>query len=164
MPKLRKHKKVLLVFLGAVLFVFLLYNVLWFMNYKAYEKFIDDEYIKSPYSSTSFSKRLGESTYTVKKPAYLQLTGNIAIDNVDSSVSIIIWPSFMLKSIKDYGLMLYDTEKDRGYMFYVDENMNYDTKNRTGIPEDSESNAKDLLNRLQGEVDKQYKLIRSEFF
>lgn len=91
------------------------------------------------------------------------MTGNIAIDNADSSVGIIIWPSFMLKGVKDYGLALYDTVNERGYMFYVDENMNYDLKNRTGLTGDSESKAKDLLKQLQGEVDEQYSMIKSEF-
>jgi len=69
----------------------------------------------------------------------------------------------MLKNIKDYGLMIYDTEEDRGYMIYVDENMIYDTENRTQLSKDSEFGAKELLNQLRSKVDEQYKLMRSEF-
>lgn len=163
MAKLTTRKKIFLSVALAVVFLFLAYNVVWFINYKSYDKFIDDAYVKSPHSMSSYSKKAGESTYTVKKPDYLQLTGNLAIDNADSSVGIIIWPSFMQKSIKDYGLTIYDTEADMGYMIYVDKNMRYDTLNRTGLSQDSEAAAIELLNQLRGKVDEQYQLMRSEF-
>jgi len=90
MAKLTKRKKTLVVVAVTVLFVFLVYNVVWFINYKTYDKFIDHQYIESSDSRSSYSKKASGSTYTVKKPDYLQFTGNLAIDNADSSVSIII--------------------------------------------------------------------------
>jgi hypothetical protein len=156
-------KKTILAFAIVAIIAVAGYNLLWFANYRAYDKYIGDGYEVSPVSSTTYSRQSGEATFTIKKPGYLSFAGNLAVANEDQSVILLIWPSFMCDSINDYGLMLYDNEQDRGFMVNVNADMEYDTENRTGLSPNDEAASRDLLETLRDEVIEQLSKAKEEF-
>ncbi|MDR2357252.1 MAG: hypothetical protein LBD92_04080, partial [Oscillospiraceae bacterium] len=151
MKKIPAKKKAILVFAIAA-FAAAVYNLLWFANYRAYDKYIGNGYEVSSASSTNYSRQSDEATFHVKKPGYLGFVGNLAVANEDQSVILLIWPSFMCDSINDYGLMLYDNEQDRGFMVNVNSEMAYDAENRTGLSPNDEAAARKLLETLHDAV------------
>lgn len=58
--------------------------------------------------------------YNVKKPAYLQYTGNLGVSNPEKGELLLIWP--LMSGGYKYGFRL--QEDGSTYEIYVDENMN----------------------------------------
>ena len=114
-----KKSKMRTVLLKIVLVSFIIWNIVWVLNYSSYLKYTDG-YEKQ---KVSMVKKIGTYNYTVKSPRYLSFTGNFAINN--GLISCIIWPNLFISGKYEYGLRIYDNEIDHGYMFYVDEKLNY---------------------------------------
>jgi hypothetical protein len=163
MKKLTSGKKILFSVLGFALVVFAAYNLLWFLNYRAYDQYVGNGYVTSSVSSANITKQVRDSTFTVKKPNYFSFAGNLAVANGDQSVIILVWPSFMCRSIKEYGLAIYDNAKDRGFMVYVNSEMKYDTTKSTGLSSEKEAEAKLLLETLRAETAEQLSKAQDEF-
>lgn len=162
MKKLLKSKAFRTIALFTLSFA-LLYNLVWLINYASYSKLIDEKYSVLPTSSLSRIYNADGISYSMKKPGYLSFTGNTASVSSDMRITILVWPSFMCKGVKEYGLALYDEEEDTCYMMYVDENMKFDSRHSTGLTQDGETKAKRLLEELQAEVLSQYDLMEKEF-
>jgi hypothetical protein len=163
MKKLSAKKKILFVAGAIALVAFAVYNMVWFLNYRAYNKYIGDGYAASSVSPLNITRQSGETTFTVKKPGYLSFAGNLAVVNGDQSARLLIWPSCMCGNIKEYGLAIYDNTKDRGFMVYVTSEMEYDTTKSTGLSSEQEAEAKLLLEVLHDEVLEQLSKAKNEF-
>lgn len=162
MKKVLKSKMFRVIALLAFAFVFF-YHLAWLVNYASYSKLIDEKYSVLPTSSLSYIYNADGITYSVKKPGYLSFAGNTASVSSDMRISILVWPSFMCKGVKEYGLALYDEEEDMGYMMYVDENMQFDLQHSTGLTLGEASKAKWLLEELQTDILLQFDLMQKEF-
>lgn len=104
---------------GVIILGFVVLNLSWFsittIKYKKYIK--DIPKIKN--SSYGIKKEDGYN-YHVKKPDYLQYTGNLAVDNYEKGKLLIIWP--LIFGGYEYGFRI--QEEGGAYEIYVDENMN----------------------------------------
>ena len=98
--------------------IFTVYNLSWFsittVKYNRYVKVIP----KNKWGLHFIEKEDGYM-YSVKKPSYLDFTGNLGVVNNKKGNSLIIWP--LISGGYKYGVRL---QKDgRAYEIYVDENM-----------------------------------------
>lgn len=108
-----KSKKIFI----SIICILVILNISWFLITSIkYKKFIDavpkDEHGVYALYKDGYS-------YGVKKPNYLQYTGNLSIVNNETGYNLIIWP--LLLGEYEYGLIIVDNEM--GYEIYVDENM-----------------------------------------
>lgn len=156
-----KGAKRMIALLGML---FLLMNVVWLIHYASYSKYVNAEAGDSRLAMrTSYYFEESGITYTVKRPNYLRVHGNLASDSGNGIISIIAWPSAFSKSILEYGLMLYDEPNERGYMFYVDENMNFDEEKNEDLAPDVADEAKAFLEENKGRIYKQFQMMKEEF-
>lgn len=161
---MRKHRVVKLFGIVAGI-IFLLINLLWGMNYIAYQKYI----LNSPEDpslfqiNTSYCSEKDGITYTVKKPNYLTRTGNLASVSADGNISILVWPSYLCLDIDSYGVMIYDPDIKHGYMFYVDEEMNFHSKNYGRLEPETAAAAGSALDHVRDQVLDQFQRMRLEF-
>ncbi|GAA0182032.1 hypothetical protein SH2C18_44780 [Clostridium sediminicola] len=94
-------------------------NLSWFLiTTVKYHKFIK-AVPKDKYGVYGIKKEDG-FTYSVKKPDYLQYTGNLAVSNMEKGELLIIWP--LIFGGYEYGFRV--QEEGGAYEIYVDENMN----------------------------------------
>lgn len=109
-----------------VLTIVLIYHIVWFLNYTKYIEYSKDY------------KRLNEAylksddmfVYTIAPPKYPSFIGNFSITLQDSSLGLIIWPSFFNKTSWEFGIIIFENNLAQGYQVYVDNNMKYqDEKN-----------------------------------
>ena len=98
-----KKKKIIKYALLTLTGIFLIWNIIWAVNYYNYYKF-SSGYEKTPINYVKSGK---DYTYTVACPTYLSLTGNFALTNNDN-LSIIIWPAFLMQGTSEYGIGIYD--------------------------------------------------------
>lgn len=161
MWKCRKAKNIGII-VGAI---FLIINLVWGLNYLSYSKYM----MHSPDEPAFFEKRTSYASedndfyYTVKKPDYLSPNGNLASVSADGNISIIVWPSYFCNKIDSYGITLYDESAEQGYMFYVDEKMNFHPQNYGRLDPESSEAAESLLNRMKDQVFSQFQCMKSEF-
>ena len=59
--------------------------------------------------------------------------------------------------------MLYDAPNEKGYMFYVDENMDFDEKKNGNLAPDVADEAKAFLEKNKDRVYKQFQMMKEEF-
>ncbi len=117
----------------AALVAVLLMNGLWWGNRALYNKYVTDDY--RPPDRSLYGKNVSGINYTVKKPGYPTFQGNFAINN-GGTISLIIWPGVFFSGEYEYGLMIYDNDIEHGYMFYVDEDLQYiDTEKNKYVEE-----------------------------
>lgn len=156
-----KGTKRVIVILGVL---FLLINIVWLINYASYSKYMNAEASETRLAmrASYYSEESG-ITYTVKRPDYLCAHGNLASDSGNGTISIIVWPSAFSKRILEYGLMLYDAPNEKGYMFYVDENMDFDEKKNGNLAPDVADEAKAFLEKNKDRVYKQFQMMKEEF-
>ena len=109
-----KKKKLVTHILLILFSFFLIWNIVWAVNFYTYYRF-SSGYIKSP---VSYIKSGKDYTYTVACPAYLSFTGNFALTNNDN-LSLIIWPALFMRGNSEYGVGIYDEKLDSTYRFYV---------------------------------------------
>ena len=101
-----------------IIVVFVIFNLSWFIiTTIKYNKFVkvvpkNEDGLYLMFKEDGYS-------YGVKKPDYLQYTGNLSVSNMEKGDVLIIWP--LLSGGYEYGFIL--REEDRGYEIYVDENM-----------------------------------------
>ncbi|MGL5379223.1 hypothetical protein [Clostridium sp.] len=113
--KIRNNKIFILI---VSIFVFV--NIMWFFSTRIKYHQFTKNIPKNEYGYTILNK--DGYTYGVKKPNYMELTGNLYISKNNSSESIIIWPLFT--GGFEYGLILGDKKNNMSYEIYVDDNMN----------------------------------------
>lgn len=108
-----------------IITVLLIYHIAWFLNYNKYMGYskgyqrLNDTYMKSE----------DIFTYTIAPPLYPSFVGNFGISLNDSSLGLVIWPSFF-KGESNFGIIVFEDNLVRGYQVYVDKNMKYqDEKN-----------------------------------
>lgn len=118
----------------AVIMIALGWNALWLANLKSYDRFVGASATASSLGHNGYSLESDEiASYYVKKPGYLSFSGNLAVSSIDDSISIILWPSFLCRTIDDYGIILKDEFKENAYLIYVDEHMNINYNKSTGM-------------------------------
>lgn len=121
-----------------------IFNLLWLMNFLSFERFLDERFSVSKWSSNSFTYKTEEYLLLVKRPNYPVLAGNLSISNEGGSIGIVAWPNFMCRQISEVGLILWDDESKIGYLVYVDDKMNLDKEKDTGLSENEWLAAKAL--------------------
>ncbi|MEG2051273.1 MAG: hypothetical protein RR012_03110 [Oscillospiraceae bacterium] len=170
------NKKKLMKILLSVLIVFLIINIIWglyvYFKYNPFQKSVEEH-----------TKTVGHSyvcdgyTYSVKKPSYLSLTGNLAITPVlnltteglrvgndgitpftGESIDVIIWPKLfggyeIVVNISKYsGKINSNNENEYTILeFYVDENMNPIenlSSEKKKVYEANKNNLKDALKKI----------------
>ncbi len=101
-----------------IIVAFVVLNISWFsITSIKYNKFVKDLPRFGPVHSYGTLK--DGYNYHVKKPDYLQYTGNLAVSNSETGELLIIWP--LIFGGYEYGIRV---EQDgKRYEFYVDENM-----------------------------------------
>lgn len=157
-----KRIKIALIVLGVV---FLIINILWGINYFSYSKYT----VNSPERMSLFTLRVAYRTesdgisYTIKRPDYLTKHGNLASVSADGNISILAWPSYCCTDMESYGLILYDETAQEGYMFYVDEDLNFSARNFGRLEPDIADAAMQLLEVMKEEVYAQFMCMRNEF-
>ncbi len=137
--------------------IFLIWNIVWGINYYSYYKY-SDGYAKSP---INYFKSEKDYTYTVDCPSYLRLTGNFAVTNNDD-LSIIIWPSLFMRSA-EYGISAEDRKKNVTYRFYVDEDLNYLRHEDLNYALPDEAHIKSLLKKSRTELSEMQRLASKEW-
>lgn len=161
---MKKYKLVKIATIMVVA-VFLAINILWGANYISYNKYLihshDDS---SPFAlRTSHSSEENGFTYSIKKPDYLVLNGNLAGSTANGNISIIIWPAFCCTKIDSYGIQLYDEVEKHGYMFYVDDEMNFHSLNYARLDPETATSAESMLNSMKDQVNELYQQMVIEF-
>lgn len=118
-----KRKKFIIIPILIILFI----NIIWvsFIIFK-YNKFIEN--IPKHKHGSNFISKDGY-TYGVKRPDYLQLTGNLYITKEGSRDSLLIWP--LPLGGGEYGVIISDEENGIAQQIYVDENMQAIKKDNT---------------------------------
>ncbi len=128
-----KRKIILIVLL--VLLVFIAYNVIWYFGcYRIYQNYqsempeVADSGVKIYVDDDGYN-------YSVKLPAYLSWTGNLAVTEENIDYALIIWPGALggeaeIGFIVTYESVQYQIEMknrttavDSGYQEIVDENL-----------------------------------------
>jgi hypothetical protein len=127
---LKKHRKILLMALGAILLVFFLISVGWYVIRDAkYSKYSENmnETPLSTFLSPNYVETDAEGfSYGVSYPDYLEFTGNLSVtfpsDDGENPFTdaLIIWP--LLGGGYEYGAVLYVDNMQ--YQIYIDENGN----------------------------------------
>lgn len=150
MTWLKRHKLV------TGIFIFILgFHLVWLINYMMF-------YQPADYSSDTHFKIKDKVTLSYSPPSYPSFTGNYAIANADDSTSLLIWPKNFFNQKMRYGVMLYDKEEDRGWMFYVNCRLEYDD-NYNVFSADSEAYLLSLLKVRQDELKSLKCILEREF-
>lgn len=163
--KINKKKKVIVSILSFIFLIFTLYTIVWVVNYKSYDRFIDESLTKLSYSPNSFVDRNSSVIYGVKKPAFLSFTGNLTCVSEDGVLTILIWPSFMSKKTDKIGLIITDNEKQTSYMVYVDKKMEYNAEANEviGYTKEEEDEMRLLITKYKLELCNLYELAKAKF-
>lgn len=154
LKKNRIVKYILLIFA----FFFIVWNIIWAVNYYQYYKFIPG-YMKAP---KSYVKSGEDYTYTVGCPSYLSLTGNFALNN-NENMSILIWPSLLSRGTSQYGVRITDEDIGSTYSIYVDEDLNYIDIEKNRYNDSEEKTIQILLEKYQIDLNKMRQEVRNEW-
>lgn len=111
--KFIKRYKAVLIPIGLI-FVFGIYNLLWFINYASYNRFLTDSYIKLDAYSYIYDSEEGW-IFFVKKPDYLSFTGNLHLSRQSVDNELLIWPSLFRED--RYGVSIYTGMDGEIYTF-----------------------------------------------
>ncbi len=88
--KNNKCKKILFAIISVIVTAFIIYNIFWVTYVKTiYGAFTEN----IPEDKGSILISLDDFSYSVKKPSYLSLTGNLSLIDEKTSDGLIIWPS-----------------------------------------------------------------------
>ncbi|WNY24028.1 hypothetical protein MmiHf6_13530 [Methanimicrococcus hongohii] len=157
---LSKNQKILLAVIGIVLILFVVFNAVWLMNYKSYDRFERDDYTR-PFGSSYVLSKDGFH-YNIKYPDYLQFSGNLGITNEADTLSMIIWPQAFKSNEYEVGIIIYDAGSEYSFYLYLDSdlNMNHDKMNLT---EESSDIAEKLLEERRDEIEEMYSLAENEW-
>lgn len=129
-----KSKPVKIVIAG-----FLIWNIVWFMNWYPYEKQAQN-YSKTP---QGYYKGIDDYACGIAAPDYLRFTGNYAIIR-DDRLGIIIWPKKPFWGKTEYGIEI-PVDENYIYRFYVDKNLNYLSDEEMEYTAEEEEEIKKLL-------------------
>lgn len=144
-----KKKKLILMVTACALVAFGIYNVIWYHivhdKYDTYIKGMELNHLGEIRDIIEPSYYFGDGVcqYSVKYPAYLRYTGNLAISNKEDTYSMIIWPSFFDNT--EYGVMLSDG--DDAYSIMVNKKMKAIDENAAPIVEKNKKNVQWLLEK-----------------
>lgn len=145
----------------------LLFNLTWCANYLSYNKYAKSiEHNPSLRGSVSCKSEKDGDTYSVKRPDYLAWHGNLGSVSEDGKIAIIVWPSLFCTHSDEYGVILEEEDElgnKYGFMFYVDENMNFSSKNYERLSLDDPEAAQKLLMTMKDQVYEQFQEM-SEMF
>lgn len=153
-----KKKSIIKYMLLILLCFFLVWNILWLINFYTYYKF-SSGYMKSPISYVKSGK---DFTYTIACPKYLSLKGNFALTNNDN-LSIIIWPALLMHGTSEYGVGIYDEKTDSTYRFYVDKDLKYLHIDDNKYEDSEEKTIQLLLEKHQIDLYKMRQLVKEEW-
>lgn len=144
--------------------IFIIINLFWFANYLSYNKYTRAANQKSDLRVGTYYKSEDDGiSYTIKKPDYLNTRGNLGSVNEDNSIAIILWPSLFCDEIERYGITLYDASIERGYMIYVDRNMDFLQLNYERFSSEDAEAAKRMLVEMKDQVCMQFEIMKDEF-
>ena len=154
----QKKKRIIKYMLSILLGFFLIWNIVWSVNFYTYYKF-SSGYMKSP---VSYIKSGKDYTYTVACPGYLSFTGNLALTNNDN-LSIIIWPALLMLGSPEYGVGISDEMSDSTYRFYVDKDLKYLHNDEMEYSDSEEKTIQILLKKYQIDLQKMLRLAHDEW-
>lgn len=150
----KKRLSIRRLLLFLVLGVVLAYHLIWAVNYFSYQRYMDA--LPGKHSPVAMQKTYLSTEsgvlYYIKRPGYLSLEGNLVCSNKDDSISILAWPNYLCRDIDSYGLMLQNPETKHGYMFYVDENMDFHPEDNPNLSPELAAKAEELLEQRKEEV------------
>lgn len=88
--KSSNRKNILFAIISVIVIAFIIYNIFWV----AYVRTIYGAFTANiPENEGSTLISLDDFSYSVKKPSYLSLTGNLSLIDEKTSDGLIIWPS-----------------------------------------------------------------------
>ncbi len=151
-------KRVLKYIILTIVFLFLVWNILWAINFHDYHKKTSG-YEKTP---MSYVKSGRQYTYTVVCPSYLSFTGNFAITN-NEELSLIIWPGAFIKDKMEYGIGIYDPKSEDTYRFYIDKNLEYHKERNDFYSDLEEDRIRRLLHKYKQDLEIMLELANSEW-
>ena len=127
--KLSRKQKIFFAVLFSAIGIFVIYNIVWALYIdKRYNPFLEP--VRGDFNTFAI---LDDENYSfaVAKPTYPKFSGNLAANNKDNKVSLIIWP--LVNGKYEYGVILDDKISNKSYScnIMVDRNMN-PTKPLTG--------------------------------
>ena len=161
----KKRLSIRRLLLFLILGVVLSYHLIWAVNYLSYQRYMDA--LPGNHSPVAMRKSYfsaeNDVVYYVKRPDYLTLDGNLVCSTKDDSISILAWPNYLCRDIDCYGLMMQDPETKHGYMFYVDENMEFLPENYTNLSLEIAADAEKMFNQHKSEVLELFQLMQEEF-
>ena len=158
-------KKVFLV----ILCMFILFLIIWGVNYYTYHKYIDSSFEHLPGTLGTFlTDSDNKYSYLVGKPALFEFSGCLSSNNENGTIGIVAWPRFMCNGIKEYGLILYkedesDDDNNIGYLLYVNEDMSINDDKETGLLDSEHEAALSLYAAYYQEIMEQYRAMQSVF-
>lgn len=148
-----KNHKILAILLGA----FLIFNILWLINHFSFTK-PDGDFKES---ANAYYKPKDDYTISYKPPSYPSFEGNYAISTEGDLLSVLIWPGTIFDKTKEYGVSVYDQANNQGYMFYIDENLNF-INGKSGLSVDEDSKAQELFKAQHQELSKLVEILEDE--
>lgn len=157
--KARRHRKIWLVS-GILLAAFLIFNLIWFLNYRSYGT-VSGDYER--YNGMYVKEDSREFDYTWSGPDYPSFNGNYAITNADDTLSLIIWPKSLFREESWFGLQMYDDVWKEGYMFYVDRDMNYSDAENPEFSEREKEKILDWMEKRDAEIRQLKELAEAEW-
>lgn len=144
-------------FIFLILAVLMTWNILWVANYNKYLK-LSEGYKK--YYKT-MGKQIENYNCTLKCPNYFSFQGNFAISN--DNLSIIIWPDLFINGNYKFGLRIFDEKLNHGYLFYVDNQLNYLDIPENHFSDDEVKVIKEILNKNMAQLEKMNYIAKREW-
>lgn len=68
-----------------------------------------------------------------------------------------------MKDFNEYGIIIYDEVEGQGYMFYVDDELNYLNNSKNQFTDIEKGKIEELLKEYSTELNKMYDLAKSEW-
>lgn len=156
-----KRKKIIKYIVLPIIVVWIIISIAWLLHIQSFNKYYDDNF-EHLHQYTSHIDRSGPILFGVCTPVYPEFGGNLTCNSEDQLITILAWPSFMCKRIKEYGLILKDGEGS-GHMIYVDENMNYYTDLNPGISIEEDTEVKEIMKIKQDEINALFSQFKNKF-
>ncbi len=150
--KLNKLKLII----SAIILSLLTYHILWFINYQQFSK--PGGYLKG---YRNYSKEVDNLIISYKPPTYPSFSGNYAVTSDKGEITIIVWPKRLFRNETRIGLMIYDEVSEKGYNFYVNQNLDYNEK-LSNLDEIKKKEAQELQVKKKEKIKKFLKALERE--
>lgn len=155
---MRKVKKMLLLSVSSII---VLFHVIWIIEYRDYSVLLSNNYANE--DGCWIKKYNKEYYYSICPPHYPNFNGNYIVARYEGDLSLIIWPPSPCSSEWEFGVDIYNTKKDHGYRFYINDDCDFDTENKSGLEQNDYKDAQSIYSRFIDKVKSMKEIAKKEF-